>query len=120
MFFDRRSGNDRRRKEAKSSGEPGWSWRRVVIFPNVIGSFWIVYVLINGPDTRVNETIAWGMVLNIITSVFFYTGFATAQDIVAIFATRTGLPYANPPVAIDGDPAPDPPNPDDYPPDRRQ
>ena len=113
-MFDRRSGTDRR-KEAKSNGEPGWSWRRAVIFPNVIVSFWIIYTLIDAQDSRVNETIAWGMVLNIIASVFFYTGFATAQDITAIFATRTGLPYANPPVAIDGEQPdqtalPDPPN----------
>lgn len=61
-------------------------------------------MLLDAPDTRVNETIAWGMVLNVIASVLFYTGFATAQDITAIYATRTGLPYASPPVAVDGDP----------------
>lgn len=95
-----------RLKEAKASGEPGWQWRKALIFPNVIVSFWMLYLLKDAADTRVNETIAWGMTLNLIASVFFFTGFATAQDITAIFATRTGLPYANPPVAVDGEPLP--------------
>jgi hypothetical protein len=98
--------------EAKRSGEPGWSWRKAVIFPNIIVSFWLIYLLIGAQDSRVNETIAWGLVINIITSVLFYTGFATAQDIAAIFATRTGLPYASPPIAVDGEPL------DDRPPER--
>ncbi|MEH7903984.1 hypothetical protein V7794_22575 [Rhizobium laguerreae] len=92
-----------RKAEAKPSGEPGWQWRKAAIFPNIIVSFWLIYVLIGSQDSRVNETIAWGLIVNIISSVFFYTGFATAQDIAAIFATRTGLPYATPPVAIDGE-----------------
>lgn len=83
-----------RKLEAKPSGEPGWSWRKALIYPNVVASFYLIFVMINGPDTRVNETIAWGLIVNIISSVFFMTGFATAQDIVAIFATRSGLPYA--------------------------
>jgi hypothetical protein len=79
---------------SKKSGEPGWSWRRWVIFPNIAVSFFLLYLIIIGPDSRVNETVAWGLVLNIIASVMFYTGFATAQDIAAIFATRSGLPYS--------------------------
>ena len=93
-----------RKAEAKTSGEPGWSWRRAVIFPNIVVSFWVVYILIGAQDSRVNDTIAWGMIINIIASVLCYTGFATAQDISAIMATRTGLPYADPPIAVDGDP----------------
>lgn len=81
-------------REAKKSGEPGWQWRRVVIFPNILISFWLLWVIVTGPDNRVNETVAWGLVVNIICSVLFYTGFATAQDIAAIFATRSGLPYS--------------------------
>lgn len=99
----------RRVKEAKPSGEPGWSWRKALIFPNVVVAYWMLYLLKDSADTRVNETISWGMTLNIIGSIFIFTGFATAQDITAIFATRTGLPYANPPVAVDGEPV----NPDD-------
>lgn len=83
-----------RLREAKTSGEPGWSWRRAVIFPNMAVSFWMLYQLSNGLDTRVNETIAWGLIINILGSVFSYTGFATVQDIAAILATRSGLPYS--------------------------
>lgn len=88
---------ERRKLEAKASGEPGWNWRKALIYPNVVVSFYLIFLLINGPDTRVNETIAWGLIVNIITSVLFMTGFATAQDVAAIMATRTGLPYAEPP-----------------------
>lgn len=61
----------------------------------------------NAPDTMVNQTIAWGWVIMVICLALFYTGFATAQDISAILATRTGLPYATPPVAVDGMPVGD-------------
>lgn len=92
------------RREAKHSGEPGWSWRKAVIFPNIIVSFWLLFLLVSAADTRVNETIAWGLVINIICSVLFYTGFATAQDIAAIFATRSGLPYS--PTSSPAEPTP--------------
>jgi hypothetical protein len=91
-------------KEAKATGEPGWKWRRAVIFPLIIFACWRLAVMENAPDTMVNQTIAWGWVILIICLVLFYTGFATAQDIAAIVATKTGLPYANPPVAVDGEP----------------
>jgi hypothetical protein len=93
-----------RPREAKRSGEPGWQWRRAVIFPLIIFACWRLAVMENAPDTVVNQTIAWGWIVLIISMVFFYTGFATAQDIAAILATRTGLPYASPPVAVDGEP----------------
>ncbi|KKZ89081.1 hypothetical protein [Rhizobium phaseoli] len=97
-----------RPKEAKRSGEPGWSWRRAVIFPLIVFACWRLMVMENAPDTVVNQTIAWGWIILIISLVFFYTGFATAQDIAAILATRTGLPYASPPVAVDGEPLVEP------------
>lgn len=78
----------------KKTGEPGWMWRRFAIFPNVAISFYLLFLIVLGPDSRVNETVAWGLVLNIITSVLFYTGFATAQDVAAIITTRSGLPYS--------------------------
>ncbi len=49
--------------EAKKSGEPGWAWRKVVIFPNIAVSFWLLWVLAAGRDTKVNETIAWGRIV---------------------------------------------------------
>lgn len=96
-----------RPSEAKASGEPGWSWRRWVIFPNILISFWLLWVIVTGPDTRVNETVAWGLIVNIICSVLFYTGFATAQDISAIFATRSALPYS--PQSSPAEPTPNTP-----------
>lgn len=97
-----------RHKEAKASGEPGWSWRKGLIFPLIIFACWRLMVMENAPDTMVNQTIAWGWIVLIILLAFFFTGFATAQDIAAIMATRTGLPYASPPVAVGGEPVTDP------------
>lgn len=91
------------KKEARSSGEPGWKWRRLIIFPVVGWACWQLMLLINAPDTRVNETIAAGWMLLICVLVLGYTGFATIQDIAAIWRTGTGLPYATPPVAIQGE-----------------
>lgn len=89
---------------AKRTGEPGWSWRKALIFPLMGFACWRLMVMENAPDTMVNQTIAWGWILTIISLAFFFTGFASAQDIVAMLATKTGLPYAPPPLAAD--PAP--------------
>lgn len=91
-------------RESKASGEPGWSWRKAVVFPLIIYACIMLGVMINAPDTRVNETIAWIWGVVIIANVFFYTGFATAQDIAAIMATRSGLPYS--PQSSPADPTP--------------
>jgi hypothetical protein len=92
--------------EAKHTGEPGWQWRKALIFPLIAFACWRLAVMENAPDTVVNQTIAWGWIMLIISSTFFYVGFASVQDIVAILTTRTGLPYKNPPAAIDGEPQP--------------
>lgn len=98
-------------REAKHSGEPGWSWRKAVVFPLVVYACIMLSVMLNSPDTRVNETIAWIWGVIIISSVFSYTGFATAQDIAAILATRSGLPYS--PQSSPADPTPGTPVPTD-------
>ena len=83
---------------AKRSGEAGWTWRRW-FFVIVMGfAMWRLMVLEDGEDSRLNETIAWAYSLMIMTGLVGFTGFATAQDIAAILATRSGLPYANPAV----------------------
>lgn len=79
-----------------SPGEPRWLWRRLMIFALILFCCWQLDLLRNAPDTRVNETIAWGYVVLIVLLAGFYTGFATGQDIAAIWATRSGLPYAPP------------------------
>lgn len=93
---------------AKASGEPGWMWRRWVLFPNIIASFIMLFYLSFANDTTVNQIMVQGYFWNIILSVMIYTGFATAQDITAIIATRSGLPYKpeqqpDPNVAVTGD-----------------
>jgi hypothetical protein len=89
--------------EAKPSGEPGWKWRRLAIFPVVAFACWRLMMMENAPDTRLNDTIAWGWNLLIIVLVGGYTGFATAQDIVAFLTTRSALPYS--PASSPVDPA---------------
>jgi len=89
----------------KKTGEPEWFWRRWLVFTTTGWSFFQVYLLINAPDTRVNDTIAFGLLVLISSLVLGYTGLATAQDIAAIWTTRTAKPYADPPQ----EPTPPPP-----------
>jgi hypothetical protein len=86
---------------SKPSGEPGWLRRW--IFTALFMSFcaWRMVGLENAPDTRVNETLSWGYVIMMMVSFIGVTGFATAQDIAAIVATRSGFPYAAPATAPD-------------------
>lgn len=86
-------------------GEPSWFWRRNMVFVVIAWSFFQIFLLANGPDTRVNDTVAWGLVLLIMVLVTGYTGLATAQDIAAIVTTRTARPYCDPPL----EPTPPPP-----------
>lgn len=78
---------------AKPSGEPGWNWRRLILFPNVIASFVGLWWMKDAPDTVVNQVIAQGYFWNIAISIVIYTGFATFQDIAAIWVTKSGRPY---------------------------
>lgn len=81
-------------KPNKKSGEPGWRWRKALIFPLVAFACWRLMSLESAQDTKVNETIAWGWICIIGAMSFFFTGFATIQDISAILATKSGLPYS--------------------------
>lgn len=87
-------------------GEPSWKWRRTMTFAVMGFSGWQLHRLTSLPDTRVNETIAWGHQVTLCVLALCYTGFATVQDVVAIWTTRTGRPYAEPPV--EPTPPPDP------------
>jgi hypothetical protein len=80
------------------TGEPSWLWRRLLTYVTVIVCFWLIYILINAPDTRVNDTIAWSLCMVIVLLVMTYTGAATAQDIVAMMTMRTARPYADAPL----------------------
>lgn len=92
--------------EAKPSGEPGWKWRKMLMFPIVGVAVWRLIALESAADTMVNQIQVQGWFWLLFGYFCVFTGFATAQDITAIFATRSGLPYANPPVAIDGEAQP--------------
>lgn len=78
----------------EKTGEPSWRYRRLAIF---LVSIWACYQLaelVDAADSRLNETIAWGWQLILIALVLGYTGFASIQDIVAIYTTRSGRPYS--------------------------
>lgn len=83
------------------TGEPSWRWRRILIYGTVIVCFYLLYLLINAPDTRVNDTIAWSLCMIIVLLVMTYTGAATVQDIIAIWTMRTARPYADNPVPVE-------------------
>lgn len=89
------------------SGEPIWFWRRTVLFVVVGFCMVMLWRMVDVPDTRVNDTIAWGLIMVLAALVLGYQGFATAQDIAAIMATRSGRPYAEP-EPIEEDPGPVP------------
>ncbi|WP_394689067.1 hypothetical protein [Hoeflea sp.] len=77
-------------------GEPSWRYRRLAIYAVTIWACYQLYLLIDAQDTRLNETLAWGWQVLIITLVLGYTGFATIQDVIAIWRMRTGQPYREP------------------------
>ncbi|ESZ60632.1 hypothetical protein NL532_23965 [Mesorhizobium sp. C120A] len=90
---------------ALQTGEPSWKWRRIIIYTVLVWACYQLFLLIDAQDTRLNETIAWGWQLIVMVLVTGYTGFATAQDIAAIWTTRTARPYSDPPQ----EPTPPPP-----------
>lgn len=97
-------------RRRRAAGEPQWFFRRLVAIGVIGFAAWRLMMLESAPDTRVNETIAWGWILLLATVVLGYLGFASAQDIAAIFATRSGTPYASPAEPTDSsDPSSDPP-----------
>lgn len=94
-------------KEAKPSGEPGWTWRRSVLIGIIGISFYLLWVIVHGPESRTNETIAVGLIWTICVSGLIYAGFATVQDVAAIVVTKSGLPYS--PQSSPAEPTPNTP-----------
>lgn len=78
---------------AKHSGEPSWIYRRVAIYAVTIWGCYQLFLLIDAQDSRLNEAIAFGWQVLIAALVLGYVGFATVQDIAAIWRTRSGKPY---------------------------
>lgn len=79
---------------ALPTGEPGWKWRRMIIFPVVAFAAWRLLELEDNPDSRLNEALAGNWFMIILVLVLCYTGFATIQDAIAIWRTKSGLPYS--------------------------
>ena len=77
-----------------AKGEPSWKWRRGVLFVMIAYCMAMLSTLVGDEDTRLHETLAWGHIMLLAALVLGYQGFATAQDIAAIMATKSGTPYA--------------------------
>lgn len=86
---------------ARVPGEPSWKWRRIVIFATCAYCAAMLLYMVNEEDTRVNESIAFSLATLLGVIIVGYTGFATAQDIAAIMATKSGTPYAPPEERVD-------------------
>lgn len=82
---------------ALPTGEPSWRWRRLVIILVVVVAIWRLIVLEDNPDTTINLELVRGWLLLVGVLVLGYTGLATVQDLLAIWRTRSALPYAPPP-----------------------
>lgn len=78
----------------KKTGEPGWMWRRAIVYPVVTFCLWRLSVMESGIDSEVNEAIVFWYGMLVASLVLGYAGFATAQDVAAIIATKSGLPYS--------------------------
>lgn len=81
-------------RKRRKSGKPEWLWRRLIVFVAIGFAFWQLNGLRAAADTRVNDTLAFGYLTLVAVLVLTYAGLATAQDIAAIWATRSALPYS--------------------------
>lgn len=88
-------------------GMPSWRWRRFFTIGSLIFVAWQLASLRYAPDTRVNDTLAWGYIVLFATIVLTYSGLATAQDVTAILTTKSGLPYS--PQSSPAEPTPNSP-----------
>lgn len=85
-----------------TTGEPSWRWRRIAFFLVLLFSLTMLWRLVGHDDTALNYAIATGLIWLAAALVLIYTGFATAQDLLAIFVTKTGRPYADVPPSTGG------------------
>lgn len=88
-------------------GLPSWRWRRFVTIGSLLFICWQLASLRYAPDTRVNDTLAWGYIVLFATIVLTYSGLATVQDVTAMLATKSGLPYS--PQSSPAEPTPNTP-----------
>lgn len=94
----------------KHTGEPRWAIRRLIVLPTVVWSAWEVHTVINDPMTEpdTKRLLAKYLIYLLAFCVATFSGLATVQDIIAIWRTGTGRPYANPAVSVAADTIPAP------------
>ena len=84
---------------AKPTGEPGWKWRRWLIFPICVFCAYELDMLRRTPEVSddVLKLLIYVNAVVLVSVVMFYSGFATIQDVIAIIKTGRGLPYKEEP-----------------------
>ena len=78
---------------AMKTGEPSWKWRRMVTIAVTAWACFVLSGLVDAIDSELNRGIATGLLILVGVLVASYTGFATIQDVIAIWRTGRGLPY---------------------------
>ena len=75
--------------------------------PTVVWSAWEVHSVINDPTTEADtkRLLAKYLIYLLAFCVATFSGLATVQDIIAIWRTGTGRPYAVPTVSVAADTA---------------
>lgn len=86
---------------AKKTGEPGWLFRRWLVFPTMAFSAWQLEMLRHTDSIEVVKLLVWTHGFTMVALVLFYTGFATIQDVIAIIKTGRGLPYKEDPQIVE-------------------
>ena len=81
----------------KPSGEPSWFYRRTMAFLIVGFCFCMVALALDRADTELNQAIVSGAFWLMGIVFLLYGGFATVQDVMAIWTMRTARPYGDPP-----------------------
>lgn len=79
---------------SRATGEPSWRYRRIMVFAVAAFCMAMLWLLVDRSDSGLNGTIAAGLLWLLGAIALLYTGFATVQDVIAIWRTRSGLPYA--------------------------
>lgn len=77
----------------RKSGEPTWKWRRSLAIAVVVFGLYMLWDLRDAADTMVNRSIVDSAFLLVTLFGLGYSGLATTQDVIAIWRTKSALPY---------------------------
>ncbi|WP_454287275.1 hypothetical protein [Rhizobium arsenicireducens] len=78
---------------AYKTGEPSWTWRRLLVAVVISVSFSLIVGIKDAADTMINRTIVEGAFFLVMAFGLSYLGIPAAQDMIAIWRTKSGLPY---------------------------